>query len=171
MQCASESKISTCFSDRNDSDRRRWAFLIAYNRADNDPVYDHNFPGYTPMSKVRLQCWMLYIRLNIFLGDSQNRQTMRDFSIWPNGYTPTHVHQIHTPPKESVNFNWAEHSKVRGARVKGLPYTPLDQLNGGCGAPPTFHLAPWLLHTCLWRKCILSFWGECLRTHSTQSVH
>ena len=39
-------------SDKNDSDLRRWAFLCAYNRADNDPVYKHHHPNYTPLSKV-----------------------------------------------------------------------------------------------------------------------
>lgn len=39
-------------SDRNDSDLRRWAFLCCYNRADNDPVYKHHHPNYTPLSKV-----------------------------------------------------------------------------------------------------------------------
>ncbi len=38
--------------DQNNSSRRRWAYLMTYNRADNDPVYVHDFPGYTPMIKV-----------------------------------------------------------------------------------------------------------------------
>ncbi|XP_078660968.1 L-proline trans-4-hydroxylase-like isoform X1 [Branchiostoma floridae x Branchiostoma belcheri] len=39
-------------SDQNNSDRRRWAFLVAYNRADNNPVYKHHHPQYTPLSKL-----------------------------------------------------------------------------------------------------------------------
>ncbi|CAH1241570.1 PHYH [Branchiostoma lanceolatum] len=39
-------------SDQNSSDRRRWAFLVAYNRADNNPVYRHHHPQYTPLSKL-----------------------------------------------------------------------------------------------------------------------
>ncbi len=44
--------IILLFSGQNNSDRRRWAYLIGYNRADNDPVYEHFCPGYTPMTKV-----------------------------------------------------------------------------------------------------------------------
>ncbi len=39
-------------SDKNDSDRRRWAFLIAYNRASNDPVILHHCPQYTKLEMV-----------------------------------------------------------------------------------------------------------------------
>lgn len=39
-------------SEQNNSDRRRWAFLIAYNRATNDPVIPHHHPQYTPLVKV-----------------------------------------------------------------------------------------------------------------------
>ncbi|XP_003385392.2 PREDICTED: uncharacterized protein LOC100635181 [Amphimedon queenslandica] len=39
-------------SDQNNSDRRRWAFLIAYNRASNDPILPHHCPQYTPLLKV-----------------------------------------------------------------------------------------------------------------------
>ena len=39
-------------SDQNSSDRRRWAFLIAYNRASNNPVFEHHHPQYTPLVKV-----------------------------------------------------------------------------------------------------------------------
>ena len=40
-------------SDKNDSDRRRWAFLIAYNRTSNNPVYPHHHPQYTKLEKVQ----------------------------------------------------------------------------------------------------------------------
>ena len=41
------------YSAQNSSDRRRWAFLVAYNRADNDPVKKHHLaPSYTPLQKV-----------------------------------------------------------------------------------------------------------------------
>ncbi|XP_019630087.1 PREDICTED: uncharacterized protein LOC109474256 isoform X1 [Branchiostoma belcheri] len=39
-------------SEQNHSDHRRWAFLVAYNRASNNPVMEHHHPRYTPMSKV-----------------------------------------------------------------------------------------------------------------------
>ena len=39
-------------SDQNRSPNRRWAFLVAYNRADNDPVIEHHHPKYTPLVKV-----------------------------------------------------------------------------------------------------------------------
>lgn len=39
-------------SDKNPSENKRWAFLCAYNRADNDPVYKHHHPNYTPLHKV-----------------------------------------------------------------------------------------------------------------------
>jgi hypothetical protein len=39
-------------SDQNNSDRRRWAFLIAYNKASNDPILPHHCPQYTPLVKV-----------------------------------------------------------------------------------------------------------------------
>ncbi|KAI8482984.1 hypothetical protein Bbelb_392840 [Branchiostoma belcheri] len=38
-------------SEQNHSDRRRWAFLVAYNRASNNPVMEHHHPRYTPMAK------------------------------------------------------------------------------------------------------------------------
>ena len=41
-------------SDQNRSDSRRWAFLVAYNRADNNPVYEHHHPFYTALQKVSL---------------------------------------------------------------------------------------------------------------------
>ena len=39
-------------SDQNKSDRRRWAFLVAYNRASNDPVIKHSHPNYTKLNMV-----------------------------------------------------------------------------------------------------------------------
>ncbi|XP_013395022.1 phytanoyl-CoA dioxygenase-like isoform X2 [Lingula anatina] len=39
-------------SDQNNSARRRWAYLIAYNRASNNPVTPHHHPQYTPLHKV-----------------------------------------------------------------------------------------------------------------------
>ena len=36
----------------NDSENRRWGFLVAYNRAHNNPVYRHHFPQYTKLEKV-----------------------------------------------------------------------------------------------------------------------
>ena len=41
-------------SDQNASDYRRWAFLVCYNRASNNPVYKHHHPQYTPLIKVIL---------------------------------------------------------------------------------------------------------------------
>lgn len=37
-------------SGQNHSDRRRWCFLIAFNRADNDPMIEHHHPQYTPLA-------------------------------------------------------------------------------------------------------------------------
>jgi len=36
-------------SGQNHSDRRRWCFLVAFNRADNDPLIKHHHPGYVPL--------------------------------------------------------------------------------------------------------------------------
>ena len=40
-------------SDQNRSSRRRWAFLIAYNMATNNPVKKHHHPQYTKLDLVR----------------------------------------------------------------------------------------------------------------------
>ncbi|KAK6168247.1 hypothetical protein SNE40_022113 [Patella caerulea] len=40
------------YSGPNLSEERRWAFLIAYNKASNDPVEEHHHPKYTPLHKV-----------------------------------------------------------------------------------------------------------------------
>lgn len=42
------------YSAQNSSDRRRWGFLIAYNRADNNPVKKHHHPFYTPLNKASI---------------------------------------------------------------------------------------------------------------------
>ena len=39
-------------SDQNRSDKRRWALICCYNRADNEPVIDHHHPGYTRLHKL-----------------------------------------------------------------------------------------------------------------------
>jgi len=39
-------------SDQNHSDRRRWAYLIAYNTKNNDPVIDHHHPKYKQLIMV-----------------------------------------------------------------------------------------------------------------------
>lgn len=39
-------------SGANTSAARRWAFLCAYNRADNNPIKEHHHPRYTPLEKV-----------------------------------------------------------------------------------------------------------------------
>ncbi|KAL4239591.1 hypothetical protein ACF0H5_000401 [Mactra antiquata] len=39
-------------SGANISTKRRWAFLCAYNRADNNPTIEHHHPTYTPLIKV-----------------------------------------------------------------------------------------------------------------------
>jgi hypothetical protein len=55
--CAGDALFFDCnllhTSDKNPSENKRWAFLCAYNRADNDPVYKHHHPNYTPLHKVR----------------------------------------------------------------------------------------------------------------------
>lgn len=36
-------------SGQNHSDRRRWCFLVAYNRNSNDPLIEHHHPQFTPL--------------------------------------------------------------------------------------------------------------------------
>merc|ERR1712150_160201 len=36
-------------SGQNKSDRRRWCFLVAYNRADNNPLIPHHHPQYVQL--------------------------------------------------------------------------------------------------------------------------
>merc|ERR1719476_943441 len=36
-------------SGQNNSDRRRWCFLVAFNRADNNPLIEHHHPCYIPL--------------------------------------------------------------------------------------------------------------------------
>ena len=52
-------------SDKNDSDRRRWAFLIAYNRTSNNPVYPHHHPQCTKLEKVKFREWIIFSVLGI----------------------------------------------------------------------------------------------------------
>jgi len=53
-------------SDKNLSDKRRWAFLCAYNRADNNPVYKHHHAQYTPLDMVSKGAnWLNIIFWNI----------------------------------------------------------------------------------------------------------
>ena len=52
-------------SARNDSDMRRWAFLIAYNRASNNPIIKHHHPRYTPLHRVgHVHSYLSYIQRN-----------------------------------------------------------------------------------------------------------
>lgn len=37
-------------SGQNSSDRRRWCFLVGFNRADNNPMIEHHHPQYTPLA-------------------------------------------------------------------------------------------------------------------------
>lgn len=39
-------------SGPNNSPNRRWGFLVAYNKASNNPVKEHHHPCYTPLKKV-----------------------------------------------------------------------------------------------------------------------
>ncbi|XP_050727996.1 L-proline trans-4-hydroxylase-like [Eriocheir sinensis] len=39
-------------SAANTSDRRRWVFIVAFNKRSNDPYKDHHHPRYTPLEKV-----------------------------------------------------------------------------------------------------------------------
>jgi len=39
-------------SDANESEKRRMAYLVMYNRADNNPVYKHHWSSYIPLKKV-----------------------------------------------------------------------------------------------------------------------
>ena len=40
-------------SGQNHSDRRRWCFLVAYNRMSNDPLIEHHHPRATPLAPAR----------------------------------------------------------------------------------------------------------------------
>ncbi|XP_069183397.1 L-proline trans-4-hydroxylase-like [Procambarus clarkii] len=39
-------------SDQNSSDRRRWVFIVAFNKRANNPYKVHHHPQYTPLIKV-----------------------------------------------------------------------------------------------------------------------
>nr|KAG5705814.1 hypothetical protein BaRGS_027473 [Batillaria attramentaria] len=56
MQAAGDALFFHCnllhTSSQNSSPNRRWAFLCAYNRADNNPVKEHHHPRYTKLHKV-----------------------------------------------------------------------------------------------------------------------
>ncbi|XP_071157062.1 L-proline trans-4-hydroxylase-like isoform X2 [Mytilus edulis] len=39
-------------SSANRSNKRRWAYLMAYNKVSNNPVIEHHHPRYTPLQKV-----------------------------------------------------------------------------------------------------------------------
>ncbi|XP_045104653.1 ectoine dioxygenase-like isoform X1 [Portunus trituberculatus] len=39
-------------SAANNSDRRRWVFIVAFNKRSNNPYKDHHHPRYTPLHKV-----------------------------------------------------------------------------------------------------------------------
>jgi ectoine hydroxylase-related dioxygenase (phytanoyl-CoA dioxygenase family) len=47
-------------SEQNSSDRRRWAFLVAYNKATNNPTKKHHHAQYTPLHKVSDEAIALY---------------------------------------------------------------------------------------------------------------
>jgi len=51
-------------SETNKSKNRRWAFLVAYNRASNNPFKKHHHPCYTPLQIAKdeelLSCQNLY---------------------------------------------------------------------------------------------------------------
>ncbi|KAK6175432.1 hypothetical protein SNE40_013897 [Patella caerulea] len=40
-------------SEPNNSDMRRWMFIVAYNKASNNPVKQHFLPSYTKLHKVK----------------------------------------------------------------------------------------------------------------------
>ena len=46
----------------------------------------------------------------------------------------------------------------------------LDQLNGMCGAPPTFHLIPLIFEYSARQKCILSLGGDCICSNQRWAV-
>ena len=50
-------------------------------------------------------------------------------------------------------------------KLKNEAWSSLDQLIGGYGAPSTFPLAPWLLSTWLWCKCIPPFGADHIIAH------
>ena len=50
-----------CRSDQNRSDRRRWAYLIAYNTKRNDPVAGYHLPQYSPINMVGNNTLLSYL--------------------------------------------------------------------------------------------------------------
>merc|ERR1712166_736180 len=39
-------------SGQNHSDKRRWCFLVSYNRVDNNPMIEHHHPRYTKLESA-----------------------------------------------------------------------------------------------------------------------
>ena len=70
----------------NSSTRRRLAFLIAYNKASNNPVKKHHHPQYTPLKKV-FHLTFKHWRQNYFLKlevckNAKNFQTFLGLLGW-----------------------------------------------------------------------------------------
>lgn len=59
-------------SENNASDNRRWAFLIAYNKASNNPVRKHHHALYAPIQKVPDEAIELYNKCDKYRYDPEN---------------------------------------------------------------------------------------------------
>ena len=59
-------------SGPNDSDRRRWAYLMCYNTRHNNPVKVHHHPCYTPLIKVWQETFFFLIWVRFYIVQSEN---------------------------------------------------------------------------------------------------
>ncbi|CAH1781589.1 unnamed protein product [Owenia fusiformis] len=74
-------------SEQNSSPNRRWAFIIAYNRADNNPVKVHHHPQYTPLNKVPNSALLNCDEVandegkDFFLGQSNENKSLKERTV------------------------------------------------------------------------------------------
>ncbi|XP_069183396.1 L-proline trans-4-hydroxylase-like [Procambarus clarkii] len=69
-------------SDQNSSDRRRWVFIVAFNKRANNPYKVHHHPQYTPLIKVEdsalLECENLEdLEGKWFMSPEEDRSVIR----------------------------------------------------------------------------------------------
>ena len=75
-------------SAQNNSDRRRWAYLMCYNTKQNNPVRPHHLPQYTPLNKVSNLLQHSIVRISAYL---MCYNTIQNNSVRPHRlpqYTP-----------------------------------------------------------------------------------
>lgn len=70
-------------SAANNSDRRRWVFIVAYNKRSNNPYKDHHHARYTPMQKVPdaalLECQETDLEGKWFMEPGEDYSVPRNF--------------------------------------------------------------------------------------------